>query len=168
MAIEPLYNDKSVLISKLRMSITQDADTLAVVDTAISQVRSSFFARLTLSRAMEIVGYTQTDNPTTAEENLRSLAGVTEVLWVSWFLIQMLPAMHLETQYAIKNDFGDQPLTRDAPSLQKYMNSLYATIQKNLGLLIVPEEPTSGDVKAFSTGAVTPVLIADNFIGNPI
>jgi hypothetical protein len=169
MAVTPLYIDKATLISKLRLSATIDTDTLAVVDTAISQVRASFFSRLTSAGALAIVDYTVNENPTTFNEYIRSLAATTEVLWTSYHLICLLPAMHLETQFAIKNNFDDQPLTRDAPALRQYMDELMAMIEKNLGILFAVLNPdtegSSGFFQSFSCGAEEPFIIGDNHIG---
>ena len=167
MAVDPLYNVKASLIQKLRLTDTSDTDTLTIVDQAIADVRLEFYRRLTLDRAIEIAAISSVENPTTSDEVLRSIAAVTEVYWVMYKLICILPVMYIETQYAIKNNFDDVPLVRDADSLQKFKDCLRASVEQNLGLLIIPVDVNTGDFSSFSTGAVTPYLINDNFIGLP-
>ena len=126
MAVEPLYNVKSLLLQKLRMGDTSDTQTLKVIDQAIQDVRNEFYRRLTLARALEIAALASVENPTTADEVLRAVANVTEVYWVQYKLVCILPHMSIETQHAIQNSFDDTPLTRDAESLAKFKAVLFS------------------------------------------
>lgn len=167
MAVTPLYNDKDALISKLRMTGTSDTDTLAKIDQAISDVRLEFFRRLTPARAIEIQGFGVEENPTTTEGILRGTAAVTEVYWVEYKLICILPVMFIETEHAIQNSFDDIPLVRDAASLIPFKNGLKKAIEIGMGQLIEPVQNNQGPFSSFSSGAPQPVLIANNFIGKP-
>jgi hypothetical protein len=166
MAVTPLFSTREALLAKIRMSATTDADTLAAIDTGISQTRIAFFNKLGLTRTLQIQAFTENENPITEEEGLRLLAATTEVYWVLYFLIPTMPAMLVENQYALKNTFDDQPITRDAQSLSKYLTFLKSTIDKNLGILALPEVKGAGSGNVASTGAAVPYLIGDNAIGN--
>ena len=167
MAVEPLYNSKASVIEKLRMSDTSDADTLTVIDQVISTVRTDFFRRLTLERAIHIQGLPSVENPTTADGILRSVAETTEVYWIFHKLVCILPTMYIETQFAIKDNFDDTPITRDADSIKDYLACLWASIEAGLGQLIDPVSTDSGNFQIFTTGAPEPVLLRDLHPGLP-
>jgi hypothetical protein len=168
MAVEPLYIAKSLLLQRLRMSNTSDTETLTTIDQAIADVRLEFYRRLTLDRATEIAALPSIENPTTTQGVLRGVAEVTELYWVMYKLICILPTMFIETAHAITNSFKDVPITRDSESLQKFLGCLKNTIEINLGQLIIPVNDNAGDFQAFSTGRPTPFILADNVIGRPI
>ena len=167
MAVEPLYNTKESLLSKLRMAGTSDEQTLTLIDQVISDVRLEFFRRLTSARALEIADITPEENPTTTDGILYSRAAVVEVYWVEYKLVCILPVMFIETQHAIQNSFDDTPLVRDSDSLLPFKAGLKKAIEIGLGQLIIPVQKTTGAFSSFSSGATTPVLIANNFPGNP-
>lgn len=165
MAVEPLYNTMAVIHSNLRMTASSDADTLVMIDHAVSAVRLGFFRRLTPARAIAVAALSSEENPTTTDGILRGVAEATEVDWVTRELICTLPVMYIETQFAIKNSFDDVPITRDSKSLQKFLGCLWNRIESGLGLLIIPEEKISGAFSSFSTGRKTPLLLANVFPG---
>jgi hypothetical protein len=167
MAIEPLYISKALMLQRLRMSETTDTDTLTMIDQAISDVRMEFFRRLTMTRALEIVAITPVENPTTIDPVLRNIAEVTEVYWVLYKLICILPTMFIETAHAIDTAFDNTPITRDSESLQKFLKCLWASIETNLGQLIIPVNDVSGAVKSFSVGRQDPYLLNQHFVGLP-
>lgn len=165
MAVEPLYNDKATLIQKLRMTDTEDTDTLTIIDQAISDVRLNFYRRLSPARAQEIADLSSVENPTTTDEILRNVAEVTEIYWVMHKLVCILPTMYIETQFAIQDSFDDVPITRDADTLQKFMKCLWDSIEEGLGQMMLPIEDNVGGFKSFSTGAIRPFLLSENFVG---
>lgn len=174
MAVEPLYNEKATLIAKLRLTDTSDTDTLTLIDQAITDVRLGFYRRLTSARALQIAGYTSVENPTTDEGILRATADNTEVYWVIYKLICILPTMFIETQYAIKNSFDDVPITRDSESLQKFRDCLWNSIEKGLADLESPKDDApAGAYQSFCVGRVDsngdsdPFILDDEFIGLP-
>lgn len=167
MAVEPLYNNKDLLLSKLRMGQTTDTQTLTVIDQAISSVRLGFYRRLGPGRANEIVALTSVENPTDTDGILRSQAEITEVYWVQYELVCLLPHMSIETQHAITNSFDDTPLTRDAESLNKFRACLKNSVEIGLGQLQQPVDDDTGNFSSFSTGSPNPVLIGDLFPGRP-
>lgn len=167
MAVTPLYNDKDALLSKLRMSDTSDVQTLSVIDQGISDARMEFFRRLTPARALEISALATEENPTTTDGILKGTAAVTEVYMVMYKMVCILPTMYIETEWAIKSSFDDVPLTRDGDSLRRFKSDLKKQIEIGLGQLIIPVDNNQGEFASFSNGALTPVLIANNFIGKP-
>ena len=166
MAIEPLYNEKSLVLSRLRMTATEDTDTLTMIDQAIAKVRLDFYRRLTAARALEIEALSSVENPTTTDEILRSVAEVTEIYWIAYKLFCILPHMYIETQFAIKDNFDDVPITRDSDTLKTFMPCLWKEIEEGLGQLVLPVDNNAGDFQSFSTGrADGPLLLNDTFVG---
>ncbi len=165
MAVEPLYVDKTLLLANLRMTSTSDTDTLTVIDRVILDVRVSFYRRLTPARAQEIEALSSVENPTTEDEILRSVAENTDMYWIMAKLFCILPAMYIETQYAIRNDFNDVPITRDADVLKKHIACLRNSVEVGLGQMIIPVNDNAGDFQSFSAGASEPFLLKDNFVG---
>jgi len=165
MAVEPLYNVKADVIEQLRMTDTTDDDTLSMIDQAIRDVRLSFYKRLTPARAQEIAALSSVENPTTTDEIVRAVAEVTEVYWVMHRLICILPTMYVETAHAIQDSFDDVPITRDSESLQRFLICLWNRIEEGLGQMVLPIEDLTGSFQSFSTGAQTPFLLSEHFVG---
>ena len=165
MAVNPLYNVKADVIEKLRLTATTDADTLSIVDQAIRDVRLGFYRRLTPARATEIAALSSVENPTTTDEIVRAVGEVTEIYWVMHRLICILPTMFIETAHAISDSFDDVPITRDSESLQKYLTCIWNRIEEGLGQMVLPIEDNTGSFQAFSTGAQTPFLLSEHFVG---
>ena len=165
MAVTPLYNVKADVIAKLRLTDTTDSDTLTIVDQAIRDVRLGFYTRLTPARAQEIAALASVENPTTTDETVRAVAEVTEWYWIASKLICILPTMFIETAHAIDESFDDVPITRDSESLQKFLRCLWNNIEEGLGQMMLPIDDNAGDFQSFSSGAPTPFLLNENFIG---
>ena len=165
MAVEPLYIAKSLLISRLRMTGTSDEDTLTIIDQVIADVRLEFYRRLSTARALEIAALPSVENPTTTDGILRSVADVTELYWVEYKLVCILPVMFIETQFPIQNSFDDVPITRDAEWIHNFRTCLWNSVESGLGQLIQPIDNNTGNGQSFSTGATTPFIVQDNFIG---
>ena len=167
MAVAPLYNDLTVLKQRIRMNDSSDTETLTVIDQVIRDVRINFYSRLTAARALEIAALTTSDNPETDDEILRAAAETAEVYWVQYKLICILPVMTIETQFAIRNNFDDVPLTRDSEGLLHFRGCLWNSIERLLGQLAIPEVTNTGDFKSSSIGAAVPVILNQQFIGLP-
>lgn len=152
------------------MSTAVDAQTLAVVDMAITEVRMDIFDAITPTRALEIAGYSDAAAPSTANENLRATAKIVEVLLTTAKLVEQLPAMFLQDAAKFRDDFNDEPLTRDSAAIRKYKSDLYIRASRLMGRLQSPEQVT-GNGAVFSCGAVDadgnddPYLYKDHFIG---
>lgn len=173
MAVTPLFSTREALLNRIRMATTQDAQTLAVVDMAITDVRVGFYGVLGNARTLAIAAYASSENPVTDEEIKKATAALAEALWITALLVDTLPAMFLENAAKVRDEFNDEPLTRDAGAIARYKNSLMSRVNKMLGML---QDPTvsGGDFQCFSTGAVdedgqsAPYLLRDNFIGKGI
>lgn len=165
MAVTPLYATKAKVLENLRMTASEDTDTLAMIDQAIVDVRMEFYRRLTLARATEVAALASIENPTTIDGVLRKVAETTEIYWVMYKLIKILPIMFIETQFAIQNSFDDVPITRDAESLQRFLSCLWGSIEEGLAQLLIPVETSAGAFQSFSTGRPEPFLLPKNFIG---
>lgn len=161
MAVNPLYTAvKSDFLDKIRLSTAKSDQTLAVIDVAISKVRVGFFSSITSDRALEIAGFTSSDNPTTENEILKSTAAVAEVLWVTASLIELLPNVFMEGETEARQNWNEEPLSRDSSALKTYKKNLEAQVQVMLGQLEEPENDNAGPVKVNSTGREQPFIIA--------
>jgi len=169
MAVDPLYTStKEAFLLKIRLDTAKSDQTNAVIDVVISEVRQGFFVSLGPDRALEIAGFTSNDNPTTENENLISMASAAEVLWVTALLMQRLPTTFMEGEGQARQNFNDEPLTRDAADLKDQIKSLLSQKDLLLGQLEEPVNDSSGPVKVFSTGRPVPYSILGNHIGRPI
>lgn len=172
--IDPLYNTKAGLLNRIRMATVSDPQVLSVVNMAITEVRLAFYNALGSSRALEIAAYTASDTPTTTEQILKGIAQVAEALWVTALLVDQLPYMVLDNSSNVRDEFNDEPLTRDSRAIAKYKDNLMSRINKMLGKLENPENAYAGDFQVFSCGAVdadgesAPYLINDNFVGKKL
>jgi len=167
MATEPVFNAKTALLSRLRMSETTDAETLTTIDQVISDIRVEFYRRLGTSRVNYIAGLSLVDNPSTDTELLRSRAAVTEVYWVMYKLVCILPVMYIETQYPIRNNFDDVPLVRDSDDISNFRKCLKESVEIGLGELEEPKNDNTGNFSSFSIGSSEPFSLNQNFIGRP-
>jgi len=168
--VNPLFQTREELLLAIRLSTATDVQTLAVVDSAITEVRMGFFSALGTSRAVMIAGYTGSENPTTAEEILKATAKVAEGLWITARLLEQLPSLFLSESGKVRDEFNDEPLTRDSAGLAKQKKDLMVRVERLVGQLKSPSE-VAGNGAVFSCGRVDingdddPYLIADNFIG---
>ncbi len=166
MAVETLYTAvKADFIKKLRLSNTNQEDTLAVIDTAISTVRIGIIQRLSIDRTIEVQGFAISENPTTDDEILRSTVALAEVNWVTAELIRLLPQMFLEGQATAKQNWNNEALTRDAGDLMHFRNSLMVTVNEMLALVEEPVNDSAGPVKVEGIGRKVPYGIFANSPG---
>lgn len=171
MAVNPLFSTRENLLKMIRMASAADAQTLAVVDMALTEIRLGFFSSLGADRAQQIAGYDTVENPATANEVTKATAMVAESLWLTAKLVEMLPVLFLADSAKVRDQFNDEPLTRDAASLARYKNSLMSRVEKMIGQLKSPVE-AAGNFQVFDCGRVDedgvdePYLINENHIGN--
>lgn len=166
MAVEPLYNaDLETLLTIVRIEPADDANTIAAVAQAVSDVRLGLFSRLTKTRALEVAGYPLADNPTTDEEILRKQGASAEALWLMILLVQRLPVLFMDNN-AVNDVFNDEPLTRDANSkMYELIGSWKKQLENLLQDLVSPEDLGDSSVKASLNGPATPYILADNMFG---
>ena len=170
LSVAPLFNTEEVLLNRIRMATTVDSQTYAAIDTAIMDVRLGFFNKLTKDRALQIAGYADSTSPTTENEVLKANAAICEVYWVLHQLTALLPTMFLENLSNVRDNFNEEPLTRDSSALLEYRSGLWSKVQELLGLL---EEPVvnagttnvAGIGRVDSNGDDDPYIIDNNFIG---
>ena len=161
MAVEPLYNEsRQKLLERVRIATTDDVQTMALVDQSITDVRVGFREALGSARMVEITGYSLVENPLTDNEFVRANAANTEATWVTWLLAQRLPAMFMANGASTGDVFNDEPLTRDVDYKNtQYLKNLKLQVDKGLGMLETPAEPSTGSVKVGTvTGNSQPVF----------
>ena len=117
MAVAPLFNDtKDALLKRIRMSTASDT-VMEAVDGIIQEVRLAFFSALDKTRALQIAGYSLVDNPETDEEILRVSAATAEANWVAYLIAGRFPMLMLDGTVTVRQDWNDEPLTRDATAI---------------------------------------------------
>lgn len=170
MAVEPLYTDTRVnFLLKIRLSSARSEQTISVIDVVMSQVRQNFYSRLGLVRALEIAGYTPSDNPTTENENLIATASAAEATWVTALLMQRLPTVFMEGKSEANQVWNEEPLSRDTTRDTRIMiKDLLNQVDEMLGQLEIPINEDVGPVKSFNVGAIKPFSILGNTPGRPI
>ena len=104
MATNPVFlADLETLKSQLRLSgVVEGSDAHSMVEAALLQVRTGFYARLGATRVAALVALTPSESPTTNDGVLRSIAGLAEALWVRCILLDKLPVVFMD------NSGGDQ------------------------------------------------------------
>jgi hypothetical protein len=167
MAVESLFNaSRESLLKRVRINKADDEATLALVDMAISEVRTGFYSSLGASRIAQILAGTVVENPTSAAELLRATAANTEALWVTWLLAPRLPYLFMDNKASVGDAFNDEPLTRDSNAGQKrFLDNLKAQVDVGLSALKEPAGTEAGLFKASSIGPDSPDLVFDRFRG---
>jgi len=165
MAVAPLFNDtKDALLKRIRMSTASDT-VMEAVDGIIQEVRLAFFSALDKTRALQIAGYSLVDNPESDEEILRVSAATAEANWVAYLIAGRFPMLMLDGTVTVRQDWNDEPLTRDATAITLYRKELKASVDSAIGEMKSPVADNSGSVKATAVGPEDPYLISENFIG---
>lgn len=161
MAVEPLFNaDRATLLNRVRIATADDAQTLALIDQSITEVRTGFYRALTIPRVTTLGGYPLVENPVTEEQVLRAIGANVESLWLTWLLAQRLPHLFMDNRGSVQDAFNEEQLTRDSAGLGDFLDELKAQIDQGLGDLKEPVEEDSGPVKASSISNDT---VADPF-----
>lgn len=98
MATAPLFvADLDTLKADLRLSgVPSGVDADAIIQSACRQVRTQFYSVLGLARVQAILLWTSSDNPTTENEILRSIAEECETLMVRVVLMDRLPNLFMD------------------------------------------------------------------------
>jgi hypothetical protein len=169
--VQPLYMSRDFLLTTIRMDSTTETQTLALVNQAITDVRLEIFSAVTSTRALEIAGYTEEVNPTSANGILRARAKVAETYWVIYKLVPLLPTLFIENQHTVNESFNDEPLTRDSAQVKEYMDHLKLIIDQNMLALLVPPQEGNGEFASAlierqdENGDADPYIVYENFIG---
>jgi hypothetical protein len=134
-AIQPLFvSSKAVLQSQLRLTGAVQPDALALIDHAIEFVRGKFFDALGAARISTLLGYSYVVNASDNNSILRMKANLTEVSYVRWKLLQIMPSMFLDAAAKVQQAWNEEGLTRmSSKSSQQYeLDQLYAEIEKHM------------------------------------
>ena len=127
---DPLFVvDLATLKSRLRLSgVDDDSDAVDILDEAIRDVRTRFYARLGADRVAFLLQTTETDEPTDEAGILRMLASVTELKMVRRELSCTLPWSFHDTSGGSRKQWNDEaPFrekgTRNTRELRKKLDS---------------------------------------------
>lgn len=167
----PLFQTRIEVLKVIRMYTAVDEQTNALMDHAITDVRLEFYNALGSDRVVQIQGYYSIANPVTEEELVKTSAKLAEAYWVMYKLIPLLPVNFLENNYNVRENFNEEPLTRDATAVEKLQATLLAVINTNLNRLMEPAIVGDGTFDTAVTqredteGDADPYIVAENFIG---
>jgi len=136
MAVAPLFvASMAALKASLQLTNATQADTLAVIDRVVSEVRVGFYDKLGSSLVSRIVGYSVTENPTSTNEILRLKASNIETCWVKMRLLEELPVLFMDASNSVSQEWNEEGLTRNAASreIRKLIDSLRTKVNRGLG-----------------------------------
>lgn len=154
MAIAPLFiSDMEALKSKMRLTGAARTDSLAIIDTCVSEVRLGFFDALSAARVAVLVAIVPSDAPTTDDEIMRSKAELCEAEWVRMLLLRRLPNLFLDSSGQTKQVWNEERIERESTaSLEKEIARMQAQIADWIGDLTGETEPTFGSIQCDTIG----------------
>jgi len=165
MAVTPLFNaSKDDLLKRVRMD-TASASVQVAIDGIIQEVRLGFFSKLTKERAIQIAAYDLVDNPVDDEQITRVEAAVAEANWVAYLIAGRFPMYLLDGTISARQNWNDEPLTRDGTAISAYRKELKAQVDNAIAGLSIPPDENGGDVKCSLNGSPEPYLNSENFPG---
>ncbi len=152
--------------TRLRLqNISVDEAGQSIVEDAVLQVRSNFWSRLGIDRVAVLQGYTYTDNPVTAEENLNALARLCELKWVRLELAKVMPLLFKEGANQVQHVWNEEGAFRDVSQfdIAKMIERWQMDIDYDLELLKgTPLEEVS-EIHASTFGPlITPAMPGDS------
>lgn len=168
--VEPIFLTRAELLAAIRLSTAADAQTVALIDSAIQDVRAELYTNLGIVRVTEILTYSVNENPTVANELIRLQARLCETQWNTLKLVKLLPVSFLENEHTVHETFNEEPLTRDSTALAEFCGRLEKSVQRLLNLIrsiptgdgsfmssVIGKQDSDGDVDVYS--------VNKNFIG---
>ncbi len=156
MAIAPLFVDnRTTLETRLRVQKAKQPGAEGQIDNAIKKVWTNFYSALGPTRVTEILAFSTTDSPATANEIIRARAEAVEVDWVRKELLVTMPVLFADGAGGEDQSYNEDGLTRDAnlKDLEKICERLEKEIQAGL-------EEIAG-----ATGLTLPVGVQASSIG---
>lgn len=98
MATNPVFNtDLAAVKAQLRLSgIVEGSDAHAMLEAALLQVRTGFYARLGGARMTALLAISPVESPSTDDQILRRIADLCEALWVRCILLDKLPVTFMD------------------------------------------------------------------------
>jgi len=165
MAVTPLFNaSKDELLKRVRMD-TASASVQVAIDGIIQEVRLGFFSKLTKERATQIAAYELVDNPTDDDQIIRVEAAVAEANWVAYLIAGRFPMYMLDGTVVARQNWNDEPLTRDSAAIATYRRELKAQVDSAIASMTDPVVENGGGVKCSLNGSPEPYLNSENFPG---
>ena len=140
MAVGPLFvTDLAELKRRLRLSGLPDAteDAPTMLANAILAVRVHFNRRLGTARVQQLLGFPQTETPSTEPELLRTLAETVEVDWVRLELMCRLPWLWSDSSGEAQKAWNEEAPFREkgAATYEQLKHCLVESIESALGML---------------------------------
>lgn len=135
MAVAPLFvSDLDTLKARLRLTgVPPGRDAQKIIEDAVLTVRLNFYRAIADTRIDILLGYASTEDPRTASERLRSLAELTEVLWVRKELSETLPHAFMDGGNDLLERWNEEAPFRQSPD--DLGDRLMKQINDNLDLL---------------------------------
>ena len=132
----------SLLQKQLRLSgLHKAGDGEAIFQSAMLEVKTGFIRELGSARVAVLVALSFSENPTTADQALRSVANQTELKWVRAVLIRTLPTLFLDASADKSQVWEDEGAFRSTPAgqLDVERERLENDVEINMGLLSAEE-----------------------------
>lgn len=125
------------LKSELRLSGVTDGDGLAILHAAVTKTRVDLYARLGDSRINYLLLTPEVENPSTADQVLRTRGASIECKMVRLELLRTMPMLLAGGASAARQVWNEEGIVRDASQLDREneIERLAAEIEEGLGLL---------------------------------
>lgn len=156
MASKPVFSkSRSNLLERLRLKdLDPKSAANAIIDTAITEVRVSFYNELGATRVAELTGFDVTDNPETSEELQRADAVICEVKWVRVKLMQVLKIFFADESGGAQQEWNELGILRDAGGNDdSLVENLLSDIGDTLERLKTKDVKAKRQVRASSFGS---------------
>lgn len=145
MAPTPTFSANTALLkSQLRLTGQPTAgDGTAIFESALLEVKTGFLRELGPARVAVLVALSFNENPTTADQAVRSVANETELKWVRMVLIRTLPTLFLDASADQNQIYQDEAAFRTSPAglLDDERARLQTEIAQNMDILRADESP---------------------------
>ena len=155
MPVAPLFiPDIDTLKSRVRLTGATNLDTSAAIDSALHSARYLFFDNLGSTRISEILGFPRNDNPSTANELIRSKAESAEAVHVRMTLMRTIPTFFLDASNQASQRWNEEALFRSSG------NQLDSEIERLgvefLELLTALKGESSEEASGINVGTIGP------------
>jgi len=136
--VVPVFvTDIDTLKAMLRLSNVARDDAVAMLESAVRDVRVKLYDRLTSSVVAAVAGITHADNPTTADQLRRAKAEGVEVKMVRVELMRTMPSFFLESLGSVRRAWNEegtmQPL--DHRDVQRIIAVIESEIENDIAAI---------------------------------
>lgn len=155
MASAPLfYSTRDALKEGMRLGPSCNTSADPIIDECMLKARLRIYAELGDVRVGELLAITEVENPTTANERLRSSASLLELTMVRCCLQERLPQVFLDKSGDIHQQWDYDGMTREASEYDLHAQRLNCSSEINrlLDVLADGKDDNPCGVQVFITG----------------